>query len=144
MIGLGVLTAEGAPSLIGMATGVGIGASVNSGAKAMARVTGALTFGTGLLPGLWTNVGGSLAGPAYKGENPNTGIAGAAAGSVLGFLIGGKLEGAINNKLNPWYEPTWIDLGLGISKPLVPSALPSLLHHFRCCRFGKCQWRHGA
>ncbi|MDN7176679.1 hemagglutinin repeat-containing protein [Caballeronia sp. SEWSISQ10-4 2] len=140
MIGLGIATAGGAPSLMSMATGGSIGAAVNTGAQyvfnngqinsidtTMAGLTGALTFGTGILPGLLINTGGSLAGSAYKGENPNTGIAGAAAGSVTGYLVGGKIEGALNNKLNPWYQPTWVDLGLGVSKSVSPSVLPSLL-----------------
>ncbi|WP_260434308.1 hemagglutinin repeat-containing protein, partial [Burkholderia anthina] len=140
MIGLGVVTAGGIPSAIGMATGGGIGAAINSGAQyvfnngkinpvdtVMAGVTGALTFGTGLMPGLVINTGGSLAGSAYKGENPNTGIAGAVAGSMTGYVIGGKIEGLLNTKLNPWYQPAWIDLGLGISKPASPSVLPSVL-----------------
>jgi len=72
MIGLGVVTAGGVPTLAGMAMGGSIGAGVNSGAQyvfnngqinfadvAMAGATGALTFGTGLLPGLLINTGGA-------------------------------------------------------------------------------------
>lgn len=140
MIGLGLVTAGGVPSLMGMATGGSIGAAVNTGAQylfnngqinivdtTMGGVTGALTFGTGILPGLLINTGGSLAGSAYKGENPNAGMAGAAAGSITGYLVGGKIEGALNNKLNPWYRAAWVDVGLGITKPVSPSILPSLL-----------------
>jgi len=140
MIGLGIATAGGVPSLIGMATGGGIGAAVNTGAQyafnngqinpvdtAMAGVTGALTFGTGFIPGLLINTGGSLAGSAYKGESPNAGMAGAAAGSLAGYVVGGKLDGWLGNKLDPWYKPEWSNLGLGISRPVSSCVLPSLL-----------------
>lgn len=139
MIGLGVVTAGGVPSLIGMATGGGIGAAVNSGAQyefnkgqinpvdtTMAGIAGALTFGTGILPGLLINTGGALAGSAYKGENPNASMAGALAGTATGYLAGGTLEGALNSKFNPWYQPEWVDLGLGVSKYVPPSVLPSI------------------
>lgn len=132
--------AGGVPSLIGMATGGSIGAAVNTGAQYVfnngqislvdtttAGAAGALTFGTGFIPGLLSNTGGSLAGSAYRGENPNAGMAGAAAGSVTGYAVGGKLEGLLGDKLDPWYKPAWVDLGLGISKPVSPSVLPSLL-----------------
>ncbi|CAB3799304.1 hypothetical protein LMG28138_04633 [Pararobbsia alpina] len=67
-----------------MAAGSSIGAAANTGAQyvfndgkisladtAIAGATGALTFGTGLLPGLLMNTGGALAGSGIKGDNPN-------------------------------------------------------------------------
>jgi filamentous hemagglutinin len=91
-----------------------------------AAVTGALTFGTGLLPGLLINTGGALAGSAAKGDNPNLSMAGAAAGTVVGYKLGGATENGLNGVFNPWYRPEWVDIGLGISKYVPPSALPSL------------------
>ncbi|XUT47421.1 hemagglutinin repeat-containing protein [Burkholderia sp. F1] len=139
MIGLGIVTAGGIPTLAGMATGGSIGAVVNIGAQyvfndgkinfndvVMAGVTGALTFGTGFLPGLLMNTGGALTGSALQGINPNIGMAGAAAGSLLGYGAGGKIEGILNNKFNPWYRPEWVELGLGVSKYVPPSVLPSV------------------
>jgi hypothetical protein len=111
LIGLGVVTAEGIPTLAGMAAGGSIGAGVNAGAQygfndgkispidvAIAGATGALTFGTGFLPGLLMNTGGALAGSGIKGDNPNVGMAGAAAGAgaALGYKAGGSLESVLN------------------------------------------------
>jgi filamentous hemagglutinin len=139
MIGLGIAVAGGIPTITGMATGGGIGVAVNTGAQhvfndgeislidaAIAGVTGALTFGTGLLPGLLINTGGALTSSAIQGGNPNMGMAGAAAGSLVGYGAGGKIEGILNNKFNPWYRPEWVDWGLGVSKYVQPSVLPSV------------------
>ncbi len=139
MIGLGMVTAGGILTPAGMATGGSIGAAVNAGAQyvfndgkinfidtAMTGVAGALTFGTGLSPGLLMNTGAALTGSAPQGGNPNMGMAGAAAGSLIGYGAGGKVEGILNQKFNPWYRPDWIDLGLGVSKYVPPSALLSV------------------
>ncbi|VVD93338.1 filamentous hemagglutinin [Pandoraea soli] len=139
MIGLGIAAAGGIPTIAGMAAGGGIGVAVNTGAQhvfnegkisrfdaAMAGVTGALTFGTGLLPGLLINTGGALTSSAIQEGNPNIGMAGAAAGSLVGYGAGGKVEGILNNKFNPWFRPEWVDWGLGVSKYVPPSILPSV------------------
>ncbi|SDH17420.1 filamentous hemagglutinin [Paraburkholderia steynii] len=139
MIALGGVVAGGIPSAAGMLTGGGIGAGVNTGAQyvfnngqisvvdtAMAGITGALTFGTGLLPGLLINAGGALAGSAIKGDNPNMSMAGAAAGTLTGYGIGGKVESTIGNRVNPWYRAEWVDIGNGVSKYVPPSAIPSI------------------
>ncbi|RSD19131.1 hypothetical protein EIZ52_10595 [Pandoraea apista] len=138
-IALGGVVAGGVPSAIAMITGGGIGASVNTGAQyvfnngqislvdtAMAGVTGALTFGTGLLPGFLINTGGALAGSAIKGDNPNMSMVDAAAGTVTGYGIGGKVERVIGNRVNPWYRAEWVDIGIGVSKYVPPSAIPSI------------------
>ncbi|WP_178391896.1 MULTISPECIES: hypothetical protein [Burkholderiaceae] len=139
MIALGGVVAGGLPSALGALTGGGIGAAVSSGAQyvfnegqvnpvdsVMAAITGALTFGTGLLPGLPINKGGALTGSTMKGDNPSMNMAGAAIGTVTGYAIGGKVESALGNRINPWYRPEWIDVGNGVSKYVPPSALPSI------------------
>lgn len=37
---------------------------------------------------------------------------------------GGKEESAIGNRVNPWYREEWVDIGIGISKHVPPSAIP--------------------
>ncbi|CBW74016.1 Hemolysin [Mycetohabitans rhizoxinica HKI 454] len=140
MIGLGVATAGGVPSLMRMAVGGSIGAGVNSGVQYVfnngkidpvdagaAGLAGALTFGTSLLPGMLMQTGGALLSSAVKEENPNVGMAGAAAGSLIGYKVGGSLEKALNAKLNPWYQPEWVDVGFGMLRYVSPSVLPSTL-----------------
>jgi filamentous hemagglutinin len=139
MIGLGVATVGGIPSLLGMAAGGSIGAAVNSGAQYVfndgqidpvdagaAGLAGALTFGASLLPGMLMQMGGALLGAAVKGENPNVGMAGAAAGSLVGYKAGGSLERALNVRMNPWYRPEWVDVGFGMSKYVPSSPFPSV------------------
>ncbi|WP_183032709.1 hypothetical protein [Cupriavidus sp. UME77] len=105
MIGLGVVTAGGVPTLAGMATGGTIGGvanasmqaafnngSVNPVDVAFGTLTGALTYGTGLLPSLLTNTGGALAASGIKGDNPNGGMLGAAVGTAVGYGFGSVVE----------------------------------------------------
>jgi filamentous hemagglutinin len=139
MMALGGVTAGGLPSIGGALIGGGIGGTVNAGAQymysggqvsmvdvAIAGLTGAITYGTSLLPGLLINTGGALTGSAIKGDNPNLSMAGAAAGTVAGYVAGGKIEGALDGKLNPWYRPEWVDVGMGVSKYIAPSVIPSV------------------
>lgn len=139
MVGLGVATAGSVPALAGMATGGSIGAAVNTGAQylfndgkinlvdtTIAGIAGALTFGTSFIPGLLVNTGGALAGSAVRGDNPNVSMAGAVAGSIAGYKAGGSLESVLSSKLNPLFRPEWVDMGLGMSKYVPPSALPSI------------------
>lgn len=139
MMALGGVAAGGLPSIGGALIGGGIGGTVNAGAQymygggqisvvdvAIAGLTGAITYGTSLLPGLLINTGGALTGSAIKGDNPNLSMAGAAVGTVAGYAAGGKIEGALSGKLNPWYRPQWVDVGMGISKYIAPSVIPSV------------------
>nr|WP_241023513.1 hemolysin [Paraburkholderia sp. Ac-20340] len=139
MIATGGLVAGGVPAIGGMIAGGGIGATVNSAAQygfnngqispvdvGMAAVTGALTFGTDFLPGLLINTGGAPAGSAIKGDNPNLSMAGAAAGTAVGYKAGGWTESSMNSILNPWYRAEWVDIGMGVSKYVPPNVLPSL------------------
>jgi filamentous hemagglutinin len=76
-------------------------------------------------PVLFTNVGGALTSSALNGENPNGAMGGAAVGTVIGYPIGSKVEGKLNDVLNPWYRQEWVDVGMGVSKYVPPSAIPS-------------------
>ncbi|WP_256701968.1 hypothetical protein [Burkholderia sp. SRS-W-2-2016] len=139
MIATGSVVAGGMPAVAGMFAGGSLGSVVHAGAQyvfnngqidlvdtAVAGATGALTFGTGLLPSLLINTGGALAGSAMKGDNPNMNMAGAAAGTLAGYKVGSLTESGLNSWLNPWYRSEWVDLGMGVSKYVPPNALPSL------------------
>lgn len=107
----------------------GIGGVVSS----VADMVGQVLVTGGIRPGQTTmaTVSGAILKPvlgsAVKGENPNAGMAGAAAGSVVGYKAGGALEKGVNAKVNPWYRQEWADTGFGVSKYIPPSVLPSLL-----------------
>ncbi|MCG1038417.1 hypothetical protein KQH52_01955, partial [Mycetohabitans sp. B7] len=57
--------------------------------------------------------------------NPNAAMGGAAVGTVIGYPIGAKIEGKLNDVLNPWYRQEWVDVGMGMSKYVPPSTIPS-------------------
>lgn len=92
---------------------------------ALAGVTGGFGAGLGYIPALLINTGGSLFGSSLSGQNPNTGMIGSVVGTTLGYPVGSLVEGATGGRINPLYRPQWKDIGLGISAPVSPSALPS-------------------
>ncbi|WP_162259901.1 hemagglutinin repeat-containing protein [Achromobacter sp. Root83] len=132
----GVALTGSIPTWNVLVTGGIIGGSVNAGSQyvvngqvnwsdtGMAGVTGALTGGTKLWPGVLINAGGALVGSSIKGENPNGGMAGAALGTLVGFGIGTKIENGLANIYNPWYRADWIDMGMGLSRFSSPSNIP--------------------
>ncbi|HBU3961448.1 TPA: hypothetical protein MCX13_001931, partial [Klebsiella pneumoniae] len=62
-----------------------------------------------------------------KGDDPLNGAGWGAAGSALGYGMGKYLiEMPLNKVLNPtWKNYEWVDVGMGISKPLQFDARPS-------------------
>ena len=79
----------------------------------MAGVTGGVSTGMGLIPAMFINTGGALAGSGMQGRNPNRPMTGAAIGTLIGYPIGSKIDGSMNNALNPWYRQDWKDVGGG-------------------------------
>jgi filamentous hemagglutinin len=136
MAGLGVAMG-GLPTAGLAAAGVVIGSAANAGIQyalsnqvnwsdvALAGVTGGFGAGLGFVPALLVNTGGSLFGSGLTGQNPNPGLVGSVIGTTLGYPIGSFIEGATEARINPWYRPEWMDVGLGISASVPPSALPS-------------------
>ncbi|WP_144112676.1 hypothetical protein [Paraburkholderia sp. BCC1886] len=138
MIGLGVVTGGGNLATLGpMAAGSVIGMGANGAVQvagnqpfdwagmAMAGVTGGVATGMGFSPALLINTGGALASSGIAGQNPNASMAGAAAGTMIGYPIGSKIESSLNGFMNPWYRQEWVDIGMGVSKSVPPNVLPS-------------------
>ncbi|RLK33530.1 two-partner secretion domain-containing protein [Cupriavidus plantarum] len=135
MIGLGYLTG-GSGTAVGMKLfGAGVGAAANyayqSGATdwkdvAIAGTTGFITTGSGFGSSLVANTGGSLFGSAIKGENPISGMAGAALSTGVGYGVGKAIETSIGKIVSPkgWWSPDWIALDYGVSKWNAPSVWP--------------------
>ncbi|WP_237069874.1 hypothetical protein [Mycetohabitans sp. B2] len=93
-------------------------------------VNTAAGIGTGktgmkFVPVFMTGVGGALTGSALQGQNPNAAIGGAAVGTVIGYPIAAKIEGKLNDVLNPWYRQEWVDVGMKMSKYVPPNFIPS-------------------
>ncbi|SEA11119.1 two-partner secretion domain-containing protein [Paraburkholderia sartisoli] len=137
MIGLGTVTGAGLATLGMMGAGSTIGMAANGGVQlynsqpfdwagfGMAGLTGGASTGMGFIPALLINTGGALASSAIAGQNPNGSMAGAAAGTAVGYPLGAAAESGLNKALNPWYRQEWIDIGIGISKYVPESLIPS-------------------
>jgi filamentous hemagglutinin len=137
MVGLGVVTGGGLPTLWLAGTGATLGLGANGSVQlglgqpfdwysfGIAGVTGAASSGMGFIPAILTNTGGALAGSGMQGQNPNGAMAGAVVGTAIGYTVGSKLEGNLNNIFNPWYRPEWVNVGMGLSTWVPKSPLPS-------------------
>ncbi|MBU9264373.1 hemagglutinin repeat-containing protein, partial [Burkholderia multivorans] len=142
MIGLGLMTGGSFAPASMMGIGAAVGLMANGGVQltgnqpfdwtgfALAGATGAASTGMKFVPVFLTGVGGALTGSALQGQNPNAGMAGAAVGTAIGYPLGSAIEGGLNKMLNPWYRQEWQDIGMGISKYLPPSAIPSWVGGF--------------
>ena len=100
-----------------------ISGKVNPDDVLIAGYVGALTANTGL----WGTVGWNATGGAtsnyIKGDDPLTGAGWGAAGAGLGYL-GRKyvIQRPLDKLINPsWKNYEWVDMGIGVSKPLLPS-----------------------
>ena len=141
MVGLGYLTG-GTGTAVGMKL---FGATVGTVANAafqyfgndpfsffdlgIAGGTGFLTTGMGLRASIVTNVGGAVIGSSLQGQNPNAGISAAALGTIAGYGVGAGSTATVRSLVDPqhWYRPQWIDIGLGMSRPNTPSAVPGMV-----------------
>ncbi|MGJ4342151.1 VENN motif pre-toxin domain-containing protein, partial [Klebsiella pneumoniae] len=123
----------------GMQVTAGIGGSANAGIQyaltgeikptevLIASYIGAATANTGLLGTIGWNAAGGAMSNYLKGDDPLNGAGWGAAGSALGYGMGKYLiEMPLNKVLNPtWKNYEWVDVGMGISKPLQFDARPS-------------------
>ncbi|MBU9264474.1 hemagglutinin repeat-containing protein, partial [Burkholderia multivorans] len=137
MMGLGLVMGGPLASVGMMSAGGLLGLGANGGIQlmgnqpfdwtsfALAGATGAASTGMKFVPVFAIGVGGALTGSALQGQNPNSAMGGAAVGTVIGYPLGSKVEGKLDGVLNPWYRQEWQDIGMGISKYVPPSMLPS-------------------
>ncbi|RJT48130.1 filamentous hemagglutinin, partial [Rahnella variigena] len=123
----------------GMQVTAGIGGTANAGIQyanngtvnptdvLIATYVGAFTANTGLWGTMGWNAAGGATSSYLNGDDPFKGgvISGAASG--LGYGIGKFAQGSLNNIFNPnWKSYEWVDMGMGISKPLTPSSIPGI------------------
>ncbi|WP_235212692.1 hemagglutinin repeat-containing protein, partial [Burkholderia paludis] len=124
----------GAGGLLGLGANGGVQLMGNQSfdwtSFALAGATGAASTGMKFIPVFLTGVGGALTGSALQGQSPNSAMAGAAVGTAIGYPIGAKIEGKLNDVLNPWYRQEWVDVGMGVSKYVPPSVIPSWVGGF--------------
>ncbi|WHZ40525.1 hemagglutinin repeat-containing protein [Rahnella bonaserana] len=105
-----------------------INGEVNPTDVLIATYVGAFTANTGA----WGTIGWNAAGGAtsnyLKGDDPLTGAGWGAGGAALGYGIGKYVITApLDKMLNPtWKNYKWVDMGMGISKPQLPSNVPGI------------------
>jgi filamentous hemagglutinin len=105
-----------------------INGEVNPTDVLIATYVGAFTANTGA----WGTIGWNAAGGAtsnyLKGDDPLTGAGWGAGGAALGYGIGKYVITApLDKMLNPtWKNYKWVDMGMGISKPLPSSPIPGI------------------
>lgn len=104
-----------------------INGTVNPTDVLIATYVGAFTANTGV----WGTVGWNAAGGAtssyLNGDDPFKGgvISGAASG--IGYGIGKVAKISLDKWVNPaWKNYEWIDMGMGVSKPMQLSSLPGI------------------
>ncbi|MGU7774116.1 hypothetical protein ACV229_28555 [Burkholderia sp. MR1-5-21] len=137
MMGLGLVTGGSLAPASMMGIGAAVGLITNGGVQltgnqpfdwtsfALAATTGAASTGMKFVPVFMMGIGSALTGSALQGQNPNSAMGGAAVGTVIGYPLGSKVEGKLNDVLNPWYRQEWQDIGMGISKYVPMSPIPS-------------------
>ncbi|RBQ32843.1 hypothetical protein C2125_18350 [Rahnella aquatilis] len=122
----------------GMQVTAGIGGTANAGIQyaingtvnptdvLIATYVGAFTANTGFIGTVGWNAAGGATSSYLNGGDTLTGAGWAAGGSALGYGMGKYLiELPLNKVLNPtWKSYEWVDMGMGISKPLQFDARP--------------------
>jgi filamentous hemagglutinin len=124
----------------GMQITAGIGGSANAGIQyaingvvnptdvLIASYVGAFTANTGLWGTMGWNAAGGATSSWLKGDDPLKGGAINGAASGFGYGAGKLIRGPLDNVLNPnWKNWEWVDIGMGISKPMPLNPLPGAL-----------------
>lgn len=118
-------------SLIGAGANAGVGMLINHEVNPNDVIldywTGALTAGTGLWGTMAINAGSGATSSYLKGDDPLIGGAMSGMASGLGYDAGKVLQGQLDKFINPnWKNWGWVDVGMGISKPMLLDPLPSI------------------
>ncbi len=94
----------------------------------IASWVGAATSNTGLLGTVGWNAAGGATSNYIKGDDPLTGAMSSGAASSLGYSVGKIIQGPLDKVINPnWKNWEWINVGMGISKPLPLNPAPGVI-----------------
>ncbi|CNH23222.1 adhesin [Yersinia aldovae] len=105
----------------------GLNGTVDPNDVLFAFWTGAFTANTGAVATIGWNAASGAASSYVKGDDPLAGGTISGIGSGLGYGFGKLVEIPIGKALNPnWKNWEWTDVGMGVSKPLPLSPLPSM------------------
>lgn len=106
-----------------------INGTINPADVLIASYVGATTARTGLWGTMGWNAAGGATSNWLKGDDPLTGGAISGLGAGLGYGIGSKLiKPGLDKFINPnWKNWEWVDVGMGISKPMPLNPLSGIL-----------------
>ncbi|GAB83240.1 hypothetical protein EB105725_60_00020 [Shimwellia blattae DSM 4481 = NBRC 105725] len=118
-------------SLIGAGANAGVGllinGEVNPNDVILGYWTGAFTAGTGLWGTIGVNAVSGAASSYLKGDDPLKGGVMSGVASGIGYGAGKALQGSLDNVFNPnWKNWEWVDMGMGVSKPLPVNPMPGM------------------
>ncbi|AFJ46800.1 hypothetical protein EBL_c17060 [Shimwellia blattae DSM 4481 = NBRC 105725] len=119
-------------SLIGAGANAGVGllinGEVNPNDVILGYWTGAFTAGTGLWGTIGVNAASGVTSSYLKGDDLLKGGVMSGAASGLGYGVGKVVQGQFDKVLNSnWKNWEWVDLGMGISKPMSLEPLPGTI-----------------
>lgn len=104
-----------------------INGTVNPTDVLIASYVGAFTAETGFIGTVGWNAAGGATSNSLKGDDPLTGAGWGAAGSAFGYGMGKAVQIPLDKVLNPaWKNWEWVDIGMGISKPISLSPVPGM------------------
>ncbi|MDU4092038.1 MAG: adhesin [Pantoea sp.] len=105
-----------------------VNGEVNYTDALIASWVGAATSNTGLSGTVGWNAAGEATSNYIKGDDPLTGAITSGAASGLGYGLGKSIQGPLNKAINPnWKNWGWVDMGMGISKPLPLNPTPGII-----------------
>ena len=104
-----------------------VNGEVNYTDALIASWVGAATSNTGLLGTVGWNATGGAASNYIKGDDPLTSAISSGVASGLGYGVGKMIQGPLDKVINPnWKNWEWVDVDMGISKPLPLNPLPGV------------------
>lgn len=104
-----------------------VNGEVNYTDALIASWVGAATSNTGLLGTVGWNAAGGATSNYIKGDDPLTGAITSGAASGIGYGAGKVIQGPLDKVINPnWKNWEWVDVGMGISKPLPLNPFPAV------------------
>ncbi|MGM8428068.1 hemagglutinin repeat-containing protein [Enterobacter cloacae] len=117
----------------------GLGASANAGISYLADGTidpanaaiagwvNVISMGNGLAGTVGWNAAGGAFGNWLDGKDPLSGAAMNGGTSAIGYGVGKVIQGPLEKVINPnWKNWEWLDVGMGISKPLPLNPTPGI------------------
>jgi hypothetical protein len=123
----------GAQAMWGLGAGAnaGIGyladGTIDPANAAIAGWVNVISMGNGLAGTVGWNVAGGAFGNWLDGKDPLSGAAMSGGTSAIGYGVGKVIQGPLEKVINPgWKNWEWLDVGMGISKPLPLNPAPGI------------------